>query len=71
MLGIARSGAIGTIRDVEVCFTKLTSPILRELTDESEEVLLSLASSHVIRYYQAAWGQTPGGAFEGFKGITV
>ena len=33
MLSIARSGVIGTIRDVEACFTKLTSPILRELTD--------------------------------------
>lgn len=34
MLGMARSGVIGTIRDVEACFTKLCSPILRELTDE-------------------------------------
>lgn len=33
MLGIARSGVIGTIKDVEVCFTKLTSSITRELTD--------------------------------------
>lgn len=33
MLGIARSGAIGTIRDVEACFTKLTSSIMREMTD--------------------------------------
>ena len=33
MLSIARSGVIGTIRDVEACFTKLTSPILRELMD--------------------------------------
>lgn len=33
MLGIARSGAIGTIKDVEACFTKLTSSIMREMTD--------------------------------------
>lgn len=33
MLGIARSGTIGTIKDVEACFTKLTSSIMRELSD--------------------------------------
>ncbi|MFR5411818.1 MAG: Gfo/Idh/MocA family oxidoreductase [Enterocloster bolteae] len=33
MLGIARSGVIGAIKDVEACFTKLTSSIMRELTD--------------------------------------
>lgn len=33
MLGIARSGAIGAIRDVEACFTKLENPQSRELTD--------------------------------------
>lgn len=33
MLGIARSGVIGTIKDVEACFTKLTSSIMREMTD--------------------------------------
>ncbi|MBS6642252.1 MAG: Gfo/Idh/MocA family oxidoreductase [Clostridiaceae bacterium] len=33
MLAIARSGVIGTIKDVEACFTKLTSSIMRELSD--------------------------------------
>lgn len=33
MLGIARSGVIGAIRDVEACFTKLENPQNRELTD--------------------------------------
>ena len=33
LLSIARSGAIGTIKDVEACFTKLESPAGRELTD--------------------------------------
>lgn len=33
MLGIARSGAIGAIRDVEACFAKLENPQSRELTD--------------------------------------
>lgn len=34
MMGLARSGIIGTICDVEVCFTRLTSPEVRELKDE-------------------------------------
>lgn len=33
LLGIARSGVIGSIRDVEACFTKLENPQSRELTD--------------------------------------
>ncbi|NLM20327.1 MAG: Gfo/Idh/MocA family oxidoreductase [Peptococcaceae bacterium] len=33
MLGIALSGVIGNIRDVEACFTKLEDPLSRELTD--------------------------------------
>lgn len=33
LLSIVRSGAIGTVRDVEACFTKLENPLGRELTD--------------------------------------
>lgn len=33
MVGIARSGAIGQIRDVEACFTRLTPANLRETSD--------------------------------------
>ncbi|MBR5912842.1 MAG: Gfo/Idh/MocA family oxidoreductase [Selenomonadaceae bacterium] len=33
MLGIARSGKIGNIRNVEACFTKLEKPYTRELTN--------------------------------------
>lgn len=33
MLGIARSGVIGNIRDIDACFTKLESPESRELTN--------------------------------------
>ena len=33
MLGIACSGRIGSIRNVEACFTKLENPAFRELTD--------------------------------------
>ena len=33
LLGIACSGSIGSIRNVEACFTKLESPTSRELTD--------------------------------------
>ncbi len=35
MMGIAKSGAIGKICDVEACFTRLTSPELRERTDRN------------------------------------
>lgn len=45
LLGIARSGVIGNIKDVEACFTKLTSPIWRELTDiETGGSFVELAS---------------------------
>lgn len=33
LIGVARSGAIGPIRDVEACFTRLTPASLREMTD--------------------------------------
>ena len=33
ILGIAQSGEIGEIRDIEACFTKLADPSLREMTD--------------------------------------
>ncbi len=33
LLSLAKSGIIGNIRDVEACFTRLTSPALREMTD--------------------------------------
>jgi choline-phosphate cytidylyltransferase len=33
LIGIAKSGAIGKIRDVEACFTRLTPNTLREITD--------------------------------------
>lgn len=33
LLSIVRSGAIGNVRDVEACFTKLENPLNRELTD--------------------------------------
>ena len=33
MMGVAKSGVIGRIYDVEACFTRLTAPNLRERTD--------------------------------------
>ena len=33
MLNLAKCGIIGNIKDVEACFTRLTSPDLREMTD--------------------------------------
>ena len=35
LLSIVRSGAIGSVRDVEACFTKLETPLGRELTDRA------------------------------------
>ena len=35
LLGIAASGSIGAIRNIEACFTKLEKPDTRELTDTS------------------------------------
>ncbi len=33
LLGVAASGSIGAIRNIEACFTKLENPVSRELTD--------------------------------------
>ncbi|MBQ8822676.1 MAG: Gfo/Idh/MocA family oxidoreductase [Lachnospiraceae bacterium] len=33
LLSVVRSGAIGKVKDVEACFTKLENPLSRELTD--------------------------------------
>lgn len=33
MINVAKSGKIGEIRDVEACFSRITSPHLREMTD--------------------------------------
>lgn len=69
MLGIARSGAIGTIRDVEACFTKLTSPILRELTDtESGGSFTELASYTLFAIIKLLGAKYQEVRFEGFKG---
>lgn len=34
MINVAKSGAIGEIRDVEACFSRLANPSSREMTDE-------------------------------------
>lgn len=34
LMGVAKSGLIGQVKDVEACFTRLTDSRLRELTDE-------------------------------------
>lgn len=33
MMNVARSGIIGEVRDVEACFSRITSPVLREMKD--------------------------------------
>lgn len=34
MMNIAKNGTIGEIKDVEACFSRITAPVLREMTDK-------------------------------------
>lgn len=68
MLGIARSGAIGTIKDVEACFTKLTSSIMRELTDvETGGSFTELASYTLFAIIKLLGVNYSGLHFQGFQ----
>lgn len=48
LLGVACSGMIGNIRNVEVCFTKLENPASRELTDRIYGGSLTELGSYVL-----------------------
>lgn len=48
LLGVACSGIIGNIRNVEVCFTKLENPEYRELTDRRYGGSLTELGSYVM-----------------------
>lgn len=48
LLGVACSGGIGSIRNVEVCFTKLENPNYRELTDQKYGGSLTELGSYVM-----------------------
>lgn len=48
LLGIACSGIIGSIRNIEACFTKLEAPDSRELTDREYGGSFTELGSHVI-----------------------
>lgn len=48
LLGVACSGIIGNIRNVEVCFTKLENPESRELTDRRYGGSLTELGSYVM-----------------------
>ncbi len=48
LLGVAGSGMIGAIRNVEVCFTKLEDPESRELTDRIYGGSLTELGSYVL-----------------------
>lgn len=48
LLGVAGSGMIGAIRNVEVCFTKLEDPTNRELTDITYGGSLTELGSYVL-----------------------
>lgn len=48
MIGIAKTGAIGRICDVEACFTRLTPPDLRERTDVKYGGAFTEFGSHTL-----------------------
>lgn len=48
LLGVAGSGMIGSIRNVEVCFTKLENPKYRELTDKRYGGSMTELGSYVM-----------------------
>lgn len=48
LLGVACSGLIGNIRNVEACFTKLEDPASRELTDQKYGGSLTELGSYVM-----------------------
>lgn len=48
LLGVAGSGMIGSIRNVEVCFTKLENPEYRELTDKRYGGSMTELGSYVM-----------------------
>ncbi len=48
LLGVAGSGMIGAVRNVEVCFTKLEDPAHRELTDITYGGSLTELGSYVL-----------------------
>lgn len=67
MLSLVRSGIIGTIKDVEACFTKLTSPIMRELSDlETGGSFLELGSYTMLAILKALGVQFHDIRFESF-----
>lgn len=68
MLGIARSGSIGSIKDVEACFTKLTSSITREMTDlETGGSFTELASYTLFAIIKLLGVNYKDVRFEGFQ----
>ncbi len=68
LLGMARSGIIGEIRDVEACFTKLTSPVYRELTDlEAGGSLLELGSYPLLAIIKLLGTKYRSMHFESFR----
>lgn len=70
LLGVACSGRIGSIRNIEACFTKLEGPTTRELTDEKyggsflelgSYVLLPILKLFGTEYeelrFESVWGE--------------
>lgn len=59
LLEVAKSGKIGVVRDVEACFTKLTDPAGRELTDSVYGGSMIELGTYVLLPMLALFGEAP------------
>ena len=75
LMGIARSGAIGTICNVEACFTKLADSNSRELTDlqygGSFTELGSYVLLPIIKLLGAGWSELRFDSIRGDNGLDI
>lgn len=60
LIGTAKSGKIGAVRDVEACFTKLTDPAGRELSDPVYGGSLIELGTYVLLPMFELFGEHPG-----------
>ena len=69
IMGIAQSGQIGEIRDVEACFTRLTHPAMREMTDiETGGSFTELSTYGMLPIFKIFGTQYKDLRFESVKG---
>lgn len=75
LLGIACSGMIGTVRNVEACFTKLEAPDSRELTDQkyggSFTELGSYVMLPIIKLFGSGYESVRFDTIKGERGLDI